>query len=106
MLSIGSRVLSVGIADDPEVVVHRGSATDVVIMTGRAAPVEDRDLIGRCVAVYDAKYDWNYSVEEYGPPTRVEPTEVIAWCSDGWAGRGGFRQGGRWTFSSRPISGR
>lgn len=99
LLSIGSRVLSRGIAEDPEVVVHLGSETDVVIITGRAERVDDPARIEQFVAVYDAKYDWNYSVEEYGPPTCVEPIEVIAWRSEGWAGRDGFRSGSRWDCS-------
>jgi hypothetical protein len=50
--------------------------------------------------VYNDKYDWNYTVDEYGAPTRVAPTSVLAWRSAGWAGRHGFQQTGRWRFTS------
>ena len=51
---------------------------------------------------YNAKYDWNYKVDEYGPLTIVEPTKVIAWRTAGWAGREGFQATGRWSFGSPP----
>ncbi|CAN5657968.1 hypothetical protein BH24ACT5_BH24ACT5_19960 [soil metagenome] len=53
---------------------------------------------------YNAKYDWDYMVDEYGPFTLVEPAKVIAWRSAGWAGRDGFQATGRWTFPSNSNS--
>ena len=50
---------------------------------------------------YNVKYDWCYSVEEYGPLITIVPSTVIAWRSAEWAGRGGFQQAGRWRLDER-----
>ena len=47
---------------------------------------------------YNAKYDWDYQVGEYGELAVVEPARVMAWRSGGWAGRDGFQATGRWDF--------
>ena len=60
-------------------------------MVGRT---EDDELL----AAYNTKYDWDYTVAEYGPLTTLAPSKVMAWSSTGWAGRGGFRRSGRWRF--------
>jgi hypothetical protein len=66
-----------------------------VIVEGSAAgSAADSHLVD----AYNAKYDWNYTVDEYGPFTLVEPAKVIAWRSTGWAGRDGFQATGRWVF--------
>ncbi|MDH3707134.1 MAG: hypothetical protein OES57_13780 [Acidimicrobiia bacterium] len=94
-LSIGSPVLVRQLEADPAVTVHLGHDTDVVIVEGAVAGATDA---GDLVAAYDAKYDWSYTVAEYGPLTTVEPVAVLAWRSAGWAGRGGFQQSGRWRY--------
>lgn len=96
-LSIGSRVLVHALAVDPTATVHLDSGTDVVIVEGLASQTT-KDLLPACLNAYDAKYDWDYDVEQYGPFTTVTPSTVLAWRSAGWAGRESFRQVGRWRF--------
>lgn len=108
LLSIGSPVVLRAVRTAPDVAVHVGGATDVVIVTGHADVLDagygdDAADMARVLAVYDEKYEWDYSIEEYGPLTLVAPREVIAWRSEGWAGRDGFRRGGRWVFP--PVTG-
>ena len=94
-LSIGSPELNAAARDGVPVTVHLGSVTDVVIVEGRiAGRNSDRDVLD----AYNAKYDWDYTVGEYGPFTTVAPSKVIAWRSGGWAGREGFQQTGKWRF--------
>ncbi len=94
-LSIGSPAIVRALAADPRVTVHLDSGTEVVVVEGRAAgAVTDEAVIG----AYDAKYDWTYDIETYGPLTRVEPRVVLAWRTAGWAGRESFQQTGRWSF--------
>ena len=94
-LSIGSPRVNAELRVDPTVTVHLDSGVDVVIVEG-AASLHEGDP-AEFVAAYDSKYDWSYDVAEYGPPTRVEVANVIAWRSAGFAGRDGFQQAGRWT---------
>jgi hypothetical protein len=96
-LSIGSPTLAHAIEVAPEITVHPDSGTDVVIVEGVAGVLTEphADVIAR----YDAKYEWRYVVEEYGPMTRVDPVTIVAWRSAGWAGREGFREVGRWRFA-------
>ena len=61
---------------------------------GGWAPPRHPALIER----YDAKYDWTYTIDEYGPLTTVDPVSVIAWRSAGWAGRESFKTAGKWRF--------
>jgi hypothetical protein len=94
-LSIGSPVINRQLAGQPSVTAHLESGTDVVILEGSVAgSTEDPRLLER----YDAKYDWNYTVDEYGPLTTVVPKNVLAWRSAGWAGRESFRTAGKWRF--------
>jgi Pyridoxamine 5'-phosphate oxidase len=94
-LSVGSPVVARQLAADPTVTVHLDSGTDVVVVEGNASLLPD-DTADRALEAYNAKYDWDYSVAEYGPLTTVSPTTVMAWRSAGWAGRDGFQQAGRW----------
>ena len=98
LLSIGSPVLLRHIAADAEVTVHLESGTDVVIVEGRRGETVTGEDLGRFLETYDAKYTWQYTVDEYGPPTTIEPSTVYAWRSGGWAGRDGFRQTAKWRF--------
>jgi hypothetical protein len=96
-LSIGSPVINRQLAAQtaPTVTAHLESGTDVVILEGSVVDTtEDPELLRR----YDAKYDWTYTVEEYGPLTTVVPSTIIAWRSAGWAGRESFRTAGKWRF--------
>ncbi len=97
-LSIGSPRINADLQGTQPVSVHLGSATDVVILEGMTAgSTDDSDVLSG----YNAKYDWNYTIGEYGPFTKIVPSKVMAWRSAGWAGRGGFQQTGRWRFPSR-----
>jgi hypothetical protein len=98
-LSIGSPRLKANAQADARVTVHLDSVNDVVIVEGRVAgSSSDTHLLDD----YNAKYDWDYVVNEHGPLTIVDPAKVIAWRTDGWAGRDGFRATGRWSFGSPP----
>ena len=96
-LSIGSPRLNADAQDDVPVTVHLGSVTDVVIVEGLiAGHTNDREVI----EAYNAKYDWDYTIDEYGPFTTVAPSKVLAWRSAGWAGREGFQQSRKWRFDA------
>jgi hypothetical protein len=99
LLSIGSVILGRELAADHRVTVHLDSGTDVVVVEGRAAGVVTvPNAVDAFLEVYNPKYEWNYTIEEYGPPMRIVPTTVVAWRSAGWAGREGFQQAGKWSF--------
>lgn len=95
LISVGSQVVARQLRADPVVTVHLDSGTDVVIVDGR---VEGSSSDAAAIQAYDTKYDWTYTVDEYGPLTVVTPTVVRAWRSGGWAGRDGFQSAGRWRF--------
>jgi hypothetical protein len=99
-LSVGSPVLRRSIEEDSRVTVHLESATDVVVVEGRA--VQDHD-VASAVARYDEKYDYAYDVARYGPLLGIAPTTVLAWTAAGLAGRDGFRSAGAWTFPDPPA---
>lgn len=94
ILSIGSPVLAGALRRDPRITVHLDSGTDVVIVEGTAQVMSEPDL--KLMEAYNAKYEWTYSYDEYGPLTRVDSTVVMSWRSAGWAGRDGFESVGRW----------
>lgn len=95
-LSIGSPTLRAAAASNAPMTAHLGSVTDVVIVEGVAvASTDDRSVLD----AYNNKYDWDYTIDQYGPFTIVAPSKVMAWRSAGWAGRDGFRTTGRWTFA-------
>lgn len=96
-LSIGSPRLSADARDDASVTVHLGSVTDVVIVEGFIA---GQSGDGEVLDAYNTKYDWDYTIDEYGPFTTVVPVKVMAWSSAGWAGRGGFQRAGKWRFGA------
>jgi hypothetical protein len=96
-LSLGSPVLNRHVGRQPGVTVHLDSGTDVVIVEGLAIR-SSRDESLEAKAAYDAKYDWDYDLDQYGPFTRVEPDAILAWRAIGPAGRDGFAQAGRWRF--------
>jgi len=96
LLSIGSPVIARALQADPLVTVHLESGTDVVIVEGRATePCADAGIL----AQYNEKYDWGYTIDEYGPLTTITPSAVLAWRSTDWAGRGGFASSGRFRLA-------
>lgn len=96
-LSVGSPIVANELDLDPLVTVHLGSAADVVIVEGT---VVGRGVDAMVLRRYDDKYDWRYDVDQYGPLTVIAPVTVLAWRSEGWAGRDGFEASGRWRFAS------
>jgi hypothetical protein len=97
-LSVGSRVLARQLDGDPPVTVHLDSGTDVVIVE---ASVEGHTSDDDLVAAYNAKYSWDYRIDDYGPLTSLVPSTVVAWRSGGWAGRDGFEATARFRFPRR-----
>lgn len=98
LLSIGSPATNRDIAADPRVTVHLDSGTEVVILEGDASVVTSEVLDG-FTAAYNAKYDWQYAADRDGPPTRVQPSAVLSWRAAGAAGREGFAEAARWSFT-------
>jgi hypothetical protein len=98
-LSIGSPVLARLLEQDADLVVHLDSSVDVVIVEGTVAGTTGDASV---LEAYNEKYDWTYTVEEYGRLTSVAPASVLAWRSAGWAGRDGFQHTGRFRFT-RPT---
>jgi len=98
-LSIGSPVVSRLLKGQPEITVHLDSGTDVAVLEGVVAGRTDDPVL---IRAYNDKYDGTYTKHEYGPLTRIRPTVALAWRAAGWAGRDGFRQGGRWRFVDHP----
>jgi hypothetical protein len=96
-LSVGSPVVGRELAADPHVTVHLDSGVDLVIVEGLASVESDADTLAN-VDAYDAKYDWDYDLAQYGPFTRIAPVAVMAWRATGPAGREGFSHAGRWRF--------
>jgi len=94
-LSIGSRVLRQRLEADPMLTAHLDSGADVVLLEGR---VDGESTDAELIASYDAKYDWSYDVEEFGPLAVVTPARVLAWRLGGWAGREGFQATASWSF--------
>jgi Pyridoxamine 5'-phosphate oxidase len=94
-LSIGTPTTRRRLAADPRLAVHLDSGIDVVIVDGVVEGSDDGSGDSAVVA-YDAKYDWAYDVEQYGPLTVVAPDVVVAWRSEGPAGRDGFSAASRW----------
>ena len=92
-LSIGSHVISRLLGKRSEVTVHLDSGVDVVIVEGSVSGFSEDESV---IREYDAKYEWSYTVGEYGPLTTIVPATVLAWRSAGRAGRDGFQLTGRW----------
>ncbi len=98
-LSIGSPTVGAGLGRDPRATVHLDSGTDVVIVEGVATTEAATPTL---LAAYDAKYDWHYDADTYGPFTRISPGVVKAWRAAGVAGRDSFQETGRWDLAGQP----
>ena len=95
-LSIGTPAIRRAATPGAAATIHLPDGLDVVIVEGAVTgPTSDAGV----VAAYDAKYDWKYDLAQYGPFTTVSPTDVLAWRAAGPAGRDGFAETGRWTWS-------
>ena len=96
-LSIGTPALRRAATAGAPATVHLPDGLDVVIVEGEVAgPTSSADVI----AAYDAKYDWSYDLEQFGPLTSIEPSNVLAWRTAGPAGRDGFAHTGRWSWDA------
>jgi hypothetical protein len=95
-LSIGTPSIRRRLSVDPRLTVHLDSGTDVVIVEGHAVLGSETD--DHVLQAYNAKYDWSYDVEQYGPLTQVRPQTVLAWRAAGPAGRDGFTASAKWSF--------
>jgi len=100
-LSIGSPALRRALDEPRAVTVHLDSGTDVVLVEGTTRPVGPGGTAQPLIDAYNAKYDWDYRVAEYGDLLAVDPGKVLAWRSAGWAGRDGFSATGCWLFRRR-----
>ena len=95
-LSIGTPAIRRAAKPGAGATVHLPDGLDVVIVEGEiAGPTSGAEVI----AAYDKKYDWTYDLEQYGPFTTIDPSNVLAWRAAGPAGRDGFAHTGRWTWS-------
>lgn len=101
-LSVGSPTLRRTVDRDPMVTVHLDSGTDVVLVEGTADRTTERGTPSSVIDAYNAKYDWDYHVAEYGELVVVQPRRVLAWRTAGWAGRDSFQATGSWLFDSPP----
>ena len=82
-LSIGTPETSQALACDSVLTVHLDSGTDVVIVEGRVGAASTDSTV---VSEHDAKYDWHYDLDEYGPLHCLKPDAVLAWWSADRAG--------------------
>jgi len=98
-LSVGSPTLRRAVDLDPVVTVHLESGTDVVLLEGTISRTND-ETPSSVIQAYNAKYDWDYDVAEYGELLVVRPQRVLAWRTAGWAGRESFQATGCWHFDS------
>jgi hypothetical protein len=99
-LSVGSPTLLRSIERDPVVTVHLDSGTDVVIVEGTTGRATERGPLSSVFEAYNAKYDWDYDVAQYGALIVVQPQRVLAWRTAGWAGRDSFQATGSWHFNN------
>jgi hypothetical protein len=99
-LSVGSPALRRSIDRDPMVTVHLDSGTDVVLVEGTTGPTTEGRTPAPVIDAYNAKYDWDYQVAQYGELVVVRPQRVLAWRTAGWAGRDSFQATGCWHFDS------
>jgi hypothetical protein len=97
-LSIGSPALLRAVDQDPAVTVHLDSGTDVVLVEGTTSPVAQQGTPSSIIEAYNAKYDWDYQVDQYGELIVVQPLRILAWRTAGWAGRDSFQATGCWDF--------
>ncbi|MEO6125431.1 MAG: hypothetical protein ABIR32_17170 [Ilumatobacteraceae bacterium] len=96
-LSVGSPIVVALARSGVPVAVHLDSGTEVVVVQGTiSGSTSDEALID----AYNTKYDWVYDLDQFGPLTCIDPVDVIAWRSAGWAGREGFQETGKWRFDS------
>lgn len=99
-LSVGSPTLLRAVDREPAVTVHLDSGTDVVLVEGTTKRSTEQGTPSSVIQAYNAKYDWDYQVAQYGELIAVQPLRVLAWRTAGWAGRDSFQATGCWYFDS------
>jgi hypothetical protein len=99
-LSVASPTLLHAVDGDPLVTVHLDSGTDVVLVEGAVSGATKHGTPSTVIQAYNAKYDWDYQVAQYGQLIVVQPLRVLAWRTAGWAGRDSFQATGCWHFDS------
>ena len=85
---------------EPLVTVNLDSGTDVVLVEGETSRTIEYQTPSSIIQAYNARYDWDYQVAEYGEVLVVQPQRVLAWRTAGWAGRDSFQATGCWHFDS------
>lgn len=92
-VSVGSPALVRDLQIGRGVTVHLDSGIDVVIVEGDVEPpTRDRVVLD----AYDAKYDYRYDADQFGPLITIRPRSILAWRTAGPAGRDSFQETGRW----------
>ena len=51
----------------------------VVVVEGRAVPIEDEEHVRRAVAAYNVKYQWDIAEDEFAGGIELVPERVFAW---------------------------
>jgi Pyridoxamine 5'-phosphate oxidase len=92
---------------DPEISVHTESATNVVIVEGRAELEPDRAVVERACAAYEVKYREAMDPDALpGPFWVVRPRLVFGWMSCPTYLDGGavfHATATRWSFVQKPV---
>jgi Pyridoxamine 5'-phosphate oxidase len=81
LLSVGSTSHWRNLGANPGVTVSLGDAAEVVVVEGRAGVEADPATIERYVEAYNAKYEWNFTIDTAGGTIAISPTTVLAWIS-------------------------
>ena len=72
------------VSENPRVVVHLESGAQLVVVEGVVSVVSNEDRIADFLAVYNPKYSWKFSAEEFasGGLFEVHPRKAFAWSGD------------------------
>lgn len=87
-LTVGGHQAYRNLRDRGDAVVHVDSASEVVILEGRAFLVEDRAAMERVLAAYNLKYDWNMSPDDPGGIFAFRPRVAYGWSLDNFVPSG------------------
>jgi hypothetical protein len=82
---------------NPRVSVHLGSGTEVVIVEGTGNYERGKHVLERFLEAYNAKYGYDYGVDQMPYAFEVVPEVILAWQTIGELGEKGFEAVGKWT---------
>ena len=82
---------------NPKVSVHLESGLEVVIVEGAGAYEREKAALERFLDAYNAKYGYEYNVEQMPYAFEVVPDVVLAWQTIGELGEKGFAAVGKWS---------